>query len=496
MMAVVEKKSNKKANKKSSEKKVVIKSVNLKKTYKLPAEEVYALKGVTLDINEGEFVALMGPSGSGKSTFFNLIGCLDSVTEGSLNVGDYKVSDMEENELQIVRKENIGFVFQDCFLIPTLTAVENVELPYVFSPEKGSRKRAIELLEKVGLGDRLYHLPKELSGGQMQRVAIARALACKPKILLADEPTRSLDTKSAKAIYELFRKLCEEEQVTVIVATHNVRMAYYADRIIRLKDGLLDGEEKKEDYKPREITGMKQSDCAESKFDEKVIDADGIKKSYVRGSETVEALRGVDFSISPGEVVALVGPSGSGKTTLMNLISCLDSASDGTIRINNEQVNNLREGQLIKIRRENIGFVFQYSHILPTITLRENIEMPLLFSGKKIVGERIMELIEMVGLKGKEDRMEGHLLSGGEKQRVAIARAMVNDPKVILADEPTGRLDLKLRDEIMGIFKKLSKEKKIAIFIATHDLEVAAMSDRVIHLQDGKVVSRSSSTLY
>lgn len=495
MMALVEKKPEK-VSKKNIDGKVVIKAVDVKKTYKLPAEEVHALKGVSLEVKEGEFVALMGPSGSGKSTFFNLIGCLDSVTEGSLYVGDYEVSNMKENELPKVRKENTGFVFQDCFLIPTLTAVENVELPYVFSPEKGNRERAVELLEKVGLGDRLYHLPKELSGGQMQRVAIARALACKPKILLADEPTRSLDTKNAKTIYELFRKLCEEDKVTVIVATHNVQMAYYADRIIRLKDGLLDGEERKEDYKPREIPGINQSDRAESKFNEKVIDADGIKKSYVMGSEKVEALRGVDFSISPGEIVALVGPSGSGKTTLMNLISCLDSASDGTLLINSRQVDNLNEGQLIKIRRENIGFVFQNSHILPTISLRENIEMPLLFSRKKMDNAKILELIDMVGLLGKEDRMEGNLLSGGEKQRVAIARAMVNEPKVILADEPTGRLDVKLRDEIMGIFKKLAKEKKVAIFIATHDLEVAAMTDRVIHLQDGQVVLRGESTLY
>jgi len=481
-------------NKKDTGKNVVIKADKLRKIYKLPSEEIVALKGIDLEIKKGEFVSLMGPSGSGKSTLFNLIGCLDSVTDGSLYVMDYEVSKMKEEHLPKVRRGNIGFVFQEFFLIPSLTALENVEMPYIFSPQKGSREKALALLDLVGLSHRINHLPKEMSGGEMQRVAIARALACNPKILLADEPARNLDTKNARAIFQLFRELCKEKGLTVVVATHNVALACEADRVIRLKNGLIDeiGEKNK---LPQIQGGREQKDSPESSKEDKIIKAHELRKNYRRGSETVKALNGVDFSISPGEIVSIVGPSGSGKTTLMNLISCMDTATTGELRIGDTDVTPLRENRLINIRRENIGFVFQGFHLIPTLTVRENMELPLLFSRKKIDREKIVNLLDMVGLKDKENKYP-FMLSGGEQQRVAIARAMVNDPNVLLADEPTGKLDIKLRDEIMNIFRKLAKEKHVAVFIATHDLELAALTDRVIHFQDGQVIPESQSTLY
>jgi len=476
------------------QKKTVIKADKLRKIYKLPAEEIIALKGIELEIKEGEFVSLMGPSGSGKSTLFNLVGCLDSVTDGSLYVMDYEVSKMKESQLPEVRRGNIGFVFQEFFLIPTLTALENVEMPYIFSPEKGNRAKATELLELVGLSERINHLPKEMSGGEMQRVAIARALACDPKILLADEPTRNLDTKNARAIFELFRKLCKEKGLTVVVATHNAGLACESDRVIHLKNGLIDEAVGQIKLKQENLQ-VDTEDSPESSKEEKIIKAHELKKNYHRGSETVKALDGVDFSISPGEIVSIIGPSGSGKTTLMNLISCMDNATSGELTIGDTDVTPLGESKLINIRRGNIGFVFQGFHLIPTLTIRDNMELPLLFSGKKIDREKILNLLDMVGLKDKENKYPS-MLSGGEQQRVAIARAMVNDPKILLADEPTGKLDIKLRDEIMNIFRKLAKEKNIAVFIATHDLELAGMAERIIHFQDGQVISKDRSTLY
>jgi len=219
-----------------------------------------------------------------------------------------------------------------------------------------------------------------------------------------------------------------------------------------------------------------------------------LKKYYRRGSEIIKALDGVDFEIKKSEIVSIIGPSGSGKTTLMNLIGCLDKATAGTLKIGDTNVTSLRENDLIQIRRENIGFVFQQFYLIPTLTVSENIELPLIFSKKTINQEKISDLLEEVGLKGRE-RIQLKYLSGGDKQRTGIARALVNEPKVIIADEPTGKLETKIREKILGIFKKLS-EKGLAIFIATHDLELAQATQRIIHLQDGKIIPKEKSNLY
>jgi putative ABC transport system ATP-binding protein len=216
----------------------------LKKVYRLFAEEIVALKEIDLEIPGGQFVSIMGPSGAGKTTLLNLIGCLDGVTSGSMLVLGRDVCAASKKERRLLRLEKLGFVFQEFFLVRSLTAAENVELPLVFAGRTTASGRSVELLEKVGLGGRSGHLPPELSGGEMQRVAIARALANRPEILLADEPTGNLDTKNARAIYALFRALSREEGITVIAATHNVRLAYEADRVIHLREGVIEKDER------------------------------------------------------------------------------------------------------------------------------------------------------------------------------------------------------------------------------------------------------------
>lgn len=225
-----------------------------------------------------------------------------------------------------------------------------------------------------------------------------------------------------------------------------------------------------------------------------IIDAVGLKKYYERGSETVKALDGVDFQIRAGEVVSIVGPSGSGKTTLMNLISCLDAPTDGTLQIAGTDVGRLKESRLIEVRRNHIGFVFQQFYLIPTLTVRENITLPLVFSRMDEEADRVDWVMRMVGLEGK-DRLRIDQLSGGDKQRVSIARALVNQPQILIADEPTGKLENEVRDCIIDLFLKLA-EDGLAVFIATHDLVVAARTRRIIHLQDGKIVPRESSSLY
>jgi len=200
---------------------------------------VNAVKDVNLEIYQGEFIAIMGPSGSGKTTLLDILGCLDRVSTGRLKVLDYDVSALKESSLVKIRRANIGFVFQEYLLIPTLTALENVELPLLFAKLPQGRQLAVNLLQQVGLGSRNNHLPKELSGGERQRVAIARALVTSPKILFADEPTGNLDTKNGQQIFDIFKELNQKDGLTIVLATHNNKLGLQAKRIIHLKDGRI-----------------------------------------------------------------------------------------------------------------------------------------------------------------------------------------------------------------------------------------------------------------
>ncbi len=221
----------------------IIKADKLKKYYKTPGSEILALKGISFKVKQGEFVTIMGPSGAGKTTLLNLIGCLDTLTDGSLNVLGNELSELKESNLSSIRRKNIGFIFQDFLLIPSLTALENVEMAMYLAKVEVNRNKAIELLKKVGLENRLNHLPNELSGGEMQRVAIARALAISPKILLADEPTGNLDSKNSRKIFDLLQQLSSDENLTVLMATHNTQLGNQSRRIIHLKNGNIERDE-------------------------------------------------------------------------------------------------------------------------------------------------------------------------------------------------------------------------------------------------------------
>ena len=213
----------------------------MKKTYIMGTEQVHALKSITCNILKNEYVALMGPSGSGKSTLMNLLGCLDTPTSGTYLLNGINVSQMEDSELAAVRNREIGFVFQTFNLLPRLTALDNVALPLVYSGmSKANRiERASHVLDIVGLGDRMTHKPNELSGGQRQRVAIARALVNDPAIILADEPTGNLDTKTSIEIMQIFESI-QDKGNTVIIVTHEPDIAEHAHRIINLRDGLIE----------------------------------------------------------------------------------------------------------------------------------------------------------------------------------------------------------------------------------------------------------------
>ena len=230
---------------------IVIRTEGLIKTYEMGAEQVHALQGIDLEIRKGEYVAIMGPSGSGKSTLMNLIGCLDSPTSGRYWLAGRLVSDLDDDELAYIRNKEIGFVFQTFNLLPRATALHNVELPLIYNgtPAEERIQKATVALERVDLGDRMNHKPNELSGGQRQRVAIARALVNDPSIVLADEPTGNLDSKTGEEIMGLFENLYRQGN-TIIVVTHEMDIAQHAHRVIFIRDGKIASDEKVVKKKP------------------------------------------------------------------------------------------------------------------------------------------------------------------------------------------------------------------------------------------------------
>ena len=222
---------------------MIIKTKNLTKEYEAGSQIVKALNGIDLSVEKGEFISIMGPSGSGKTTLMNIIGCLDSPTNGTYHLNERSVSELDDDELAKIRNEEIGFVFQSFHLLPRSTALENVMLPlkYAGCSENEAIKRSKKVLEKVGLQDRVKHSPSELSGGQQQRVAIARALVNKPSILFADEPTGNLDSKTGNDVMNLFKDLNNQGQ-TIIIITHEDNIASQSNRIITIMDGLIESD--------------------------------------------------------------------------------------------------------------------------------------------------------------------------------------------------------------------------------------------------------------
>ncbi len=230
---------------------VVVAARGVTRVYRTGNEVVHALRGITLDVYKGEYLSIMGPSGSGKSTFFNMVGGLDMPTEGEVDIQGVRIASLSRVEQARLRNRCIGYIFQTYNLIPVMTALQNVALPLLLGgrSQRAANDKAAELLDTVGLGDRMHHRPDELSGGQQQRVAIARSFANDPSIILADEPTGNLDTKTGSDIIDRLSRLSRERGVTIISATHDHKMLAVSDRVVTIRDGALDKIEKREDLR-------------------------------------------------------------------------------------------------------------------------------------------------------------------------------------------------------------------------------------------------------
>lgn len=224
-----------------------------------------------------------------------------------------------------------------------------------------------------------------------------------------------------------------------------------------------------------------------------VLEAHGLSKSYQRGSETVHALNGVDLAIRAGEMVSILGPSGSGKTTLINLLSCLDAPDEGALSIAGKAVTGLVEDELTEVRRGRIGYVFQKFHLLPALTVAENVELPQMFLGRPVDRARTMQLLRLVGLEDRADHLPREL-SGGQMQRVAIARALSVQPKILIADEPTGNLDRVNGEAIFALFRQLIETEGLAVIVTTHNHAFGSRADRIITLEDGRIMREESGT--
>jgi putative ABC transport system ATP-binding protein len=497
------------------------------KAYGDGASGVRAVDGVSLTIQPGEFVVIEGPSGSGKSTLLQMFGALDRPTAGAVMFEGQDLATVPDKQLALLRLRAFGFVFQQFNLVPTLSAVENVEA--ALAPLGGGRRkkkeRALRLLGAVGLMDRAEHLPSQLSGGEQQRVAIARALSKGPRVILADEPTGNLDTRTGQEIMTILRRLADENGQTVVLITHDPEIAATAPRVVRIRDGRVvadaSGQElidaaaalperlslppittASESIAPTAGSPAPQARPAETDkwvptasmpkwTTDPLLHAEGVVKHYVSidAGEDVVGIDGVSLIVHEGEFVAITGPSGSGKTTLLNCLSGLDRIDRGRVLICGQTVHDLSDREQSHLRSEVMGFIFQNWNLVPVFSAVENVELPLLLNGAKPdeARKQASATLERIGL-GHRLNHHPNALSGGEQQRVAIARALAASPALVWADEPTGNLDSATAESVMKLLRELNDDG-LAIVLVTHDESIAEQASRRIYMRDGRLLA-------
>jgi ABC-type lipoprotein export system ATPase subunit len=512
------------------------------RVYATPEGDAAALQGLTLQVEEQEVLVVLGPSGSGKSTLLRILSGLDRPSAGFVRVFGREVGKLRGRDLATYRSDLLGYVEQHYSraLDPDLSARQlvGIQLGLAGADRKARERRADELLERVGLEDKRGSRPGELSGGEQQRVAVCAALAHRPSLLLADEPTGELDAASAALVYDLIGELAREQGCTTVLVSHDVESTRIADRIVRVRDGRVSEEAgrtgseetlvvarggwlrlpeellaragigeraraelagehivvRSADLGPREAAEPEAPPSIEPAADGRiVVEARGVEKSYGHDAQRRVVLAGVDASFGAGRLVAVTGPSGSGKTTLLHLLAGLVDPNEGKIVVLGRELAGLDREARAALRREDVAFIGQDPGLTPFLSARENVELGLAlrnFSARD-AEERALDALTRVGLGERVEQRAGRL-SAGERQRVAIARAVAADARLLLADEPTARLDEANALAVGALFVRLAREAGVAVVVATHDPLVVDQADATLEL-GGYAVARPAA---
>jgi ABC-type lipoprotein export system ATPase subunit len=510
----------------------IIQMRDVVKAYETGEGPFVALKDINLEINQAEFLGITGKSGAGKTTLLNMISGVSDLTSGEVlyygnqngngksDHSTISVHGMTEDALAAWRGLNVGIVYQSFELMPSLNLIENVMLPPDFSGSyrpRLSKERALELLEMVDIAEHAYKVPAHISGGQKQRVAIARALINDPSMIIADEPTGNLDTVTAETILQIFEKLVDQGK-TVVMVTHDESLATRFSRRLHIVDGALGKPSSNGGFKGRNPVVMEEqeelnpiadqsTDClpdsppkeqasgvSRGSLDKEhpAIVLRNVEKVYENAAGKFVALKSIDLQLDYGQFISIVGKSGSGKSTLINMITGIDFPTAGDVIVGNEQIYKMSESQRALWRGRNMGVVFQFFQLLPTLTLLENTMLPMDYCKVYPFNERparAMELLKAVGLEDQADKLPGSV-SSGQQQSAAIARALATDPAIILADEPTGNLDSRSAEVILSLFEDLAAQGK-TVLIVTHDPSITKRTDQTVILSDGEIIDQT-----
>ena len=501
--------------------------------YSTPEGDAAALQGLTLSVRERELLVVLGPSGSGKSTLLRIVAGLERPSAGRVRVFGAEVERLRGRALAEYRANALGYVEQHYTrsLDPDLTARQLVALqPALAGASRRERDaRALELLERVGLGGKRDARPAELSGGEQQRVAVCAALAHRPRLLLADEPTGELDAASADVIYTMIGELAREHGCTTVVVSHDAESARIADRIVRVRDGRVSEEATGKSGGETIVVGrggwlrLPEDLLARAGIEGRAsarLDAGGIVvvpagdgtaaeqvtrpdlrrregadrgvvaetrslvKTVGRGAQTTEVLQGLDLSFPAGRFTVVKGPSGSGKTTLLHLLAGLSLPTSGDVIVLGASLPALDRAARAALRREGIALIAQAPELVPFLSARENVELGLAIRDMPLerAGEEARDALEAVGL-GERIEQRVSRLSAGERQRVAIARALAARPKLLLADEPTARLDEANALAVGALLAGLAHTEGAAVVCATHDPLLIDRADETVELR-------------
>jgi putative ABC transport system ATP-binding protein len=431
----------------------------LVKTYATASEQVQALRGVDLSFRRGALAAVVGASGSGKSSLLRLLAGLDLPTSGKVLVNGLNLAAMSPRRLRAVRSSTVGFVFQrpsDNF-VPYLTVDEHLRLA-VRAAKRADGPGAVELLDALGIAHRRDHLPEELSGGEQQRAAFAQVLTAGPAIVVADEPTAELDSRSAEDLLAVIRGL-SEHGVAFVIATHDPGVTQMADDVVELDHGRV----KRDSLGSQQGIMIKAPELGAVAGGDSVVEVSGLTKTYRRGPEEVHALDEVSLRVEPGRMVGLMGRSGSGKTTLLNVLAGWERADAGSIF----WLGDL-EDRLAERRWHEIAVLPQKFGLIEELTVRENIEYPARLHGSlESARKRVEKLLGVLGLEELEHRAPNET-SVGQQQRTALARALVLRPRLLLADEPSGHQDAMWARGVFGCLRAAAADGT-ACLVATHN---------------------------